>query len=98
MSHVLKQIICSKEIIFNITTENNIGRCQNNLPYFHSYNQSQKDFTLFHPDEKLKNDVCNCLARLVDNVAKNVERDEKDKTAKKTIKKVKQTIALVEKK
>ena len=35
-----------KEVTFNITTEfalikNNIARCKNNLPYFHSYNQSQ---------------------------------------------------------
>ena len=51
-----------------------------------------------NPDEKLKNDVHNCLARLVDNIAKKVEREEKDKTAKKNPEKVKQTIALVEKK
>ena len=36
-----------------------------------------------NPDEKLKNDVHNCFARLVDNVAKKVEREEKDETAKK---------------
>ena len=42
-------------------------------------------------DEKLKNDVCNCLTRLADNVAKKVEREGKDKTAKS--KKVKQIIA-----
>ena len=40
-------------------------------------------------DEKLKNDVRNCLTRLVHNVAKKVEREEKDKTANKR----KQTIA-----
>ena len=34
-------------------------------------------------DEKLKSNVLNCLTRLVDNVAKKVEREEKDKTAKK---------------
>ena len=33
-------------------------------------------------DEKLKNDVHNCLARLVNNAAKKVEREEKDKTTK----------------
>lgn len=31
-------------------------------------------------DEKLKNDVRNCLTRSVDNVAKKVEREEKYKT------------------
>ena len=31
----------------------------------------------------MKNYVRNCLTRLVDNVAKQVEREEKDKTAKK---------------
>ena len=35
---------------------------------------------------------------MVDNNAKKVEREEKDKTAKKKPEKVKQTIALVEKK
>ena len=34
-------------------------------------------------DKKLKNDVCNYLTKLVDNAAKKVEREEKDKTAKK---------------
>ena len=51
-----------------------------------------------NPDEKLKKDIHNCFARLVDNNAKKVEREEKDKTAKKKPEKVKQTIAVVEKK
>ena len=33
-------------------------------------------------DEKLKNDVRHYLTRLVENAAKKVEREEKDKTAK----------------
>ena len=34
-------------------------------------------------DEKLKNDVHNCLTRLADNAAKKGEREKKDETAKK---------------
>ena len=86
-----------KEVTFNIRTEfalikNNIARCQNNFPYiFTATAKPKRRCTVVkeNSDEKLKNDVRNCLTRLVVLVMfqKKLKGKKKIKLQKKTKKK-----------